>query len=87
MWLYTEGTEEHPFYSRTLGSNQRLPNGNTLITESENGRAFEVTIEGNIVWEYLNPNSVGENNDLVATLLHMNRIDKDSLKWLLKKEQ
>ena len=84
VWLY-KGDEEHPFYSRTLGTNQRLPNGNTLITESESGRAFEVTTEGQIVWEYVNPNRTGENNELVATLFHMHRIDNDSLKWLPRK--
>ena len=37
------------------GYAQRLPNGNTLITESSFGRFFEVTKEGEIVWEYVNP--------------------------------
>jgi hypothetical protein len=32
-----------------------LANGNTLITEGLNGRLFEVTSEGEIVWEYVNP--------------------------------
>jgi hypothetical protein len=34
---------------------QRLPNGNTFITEGETGRLFEVTREKEIVWEYINP--------------------------------
>ena len=38
-----------------MGSAQRLPNGNTLIAESSFGRFFEVTTEGEIVWEYVNP--------------------------------
>jgi hypothetical protein len=38
-----------------MGSAQRLPNGNTLITESAFGRVFEVTKEGEIVWDYVNP--------------------------------
>src|SRR5258706_14516162 len=38
-----------------MGNAQRLPNGNTLITESSFGRFFEVTKEGEIVWEYVNP--------------------------------
>jgi len=36
-----------------MGYAQRLPNGNTLITESSFGRFFEVTKEGEIVWEYV----------------------------------
>jgi hypothetical protein len=34
---------------------QRLPNGNTLINEGSFGRFFEVSLEGEIVWEYVNP--------------------------------
>jgi hypothetical protein len=37
-----------------MGNAQRLPNGNTLITESSFGRFFEVTKEGELVWEYVN---------------------------------
>jgi hypothetical protein len=38
-----------------MGIAQRLTNGNTLITESSFGRFFEVTSQGEIVWEYVNP--------------------------------
>ena len=34
---------------------QRLPNGNTQIAEATSGRIFEVTPEGEIVWEYVDP--------------------------------
>jgi len=81
VWQY-KGDKENPFFSRTCGTNQRLPNGNTLITESDNGRAFEVTREGKIVWEYVTPHRAGKNNELIATLLHLHRLDRDSLKWL-----
>lgn len=43
------------FFSKTRGCAQRLDNGNTLITESDTGRAFEVTRAGETVWEYHNP--------------------------------
>ena len=33
---------------------QRLPNGNTLITEADTGRVFEVTRKGEVVWEFGN---------------------------------
>ena len=32
----------------------RLPNGNTLITEGAGGRVFEVTSDRQIVWEFMN---------------------------------
>jgi hypothetical protein len=73
-WSY-EGTAESPFFSETCGANQRLPNGNTLIIESDAGRAFEVTPDKRIVWEYYNPARAGDNNDLIATLYEVVRLD------------
>ena len=32
-----------------------MNNGNTFINEGARGRFFEVTPDGKIVWEYLNP--------------------------------
>ena len=43
------------FYSCYISSAQRLPNGNTFITEGSDGRLFEVTPENEIVWEYHSP--------------------------------
>jgi len=43
------------FYSPLISSAQRLPNGNTLITEGSSGRIFEVTKAFEIVWEYVSP--------------------------------
>ena len=42
------------FYSPSRGSAERLPNGNCLIAHSDSGRLFEVTSEGDVVWELLN---------------------------------
>jgi len=49
VWTYSNGTS---FFSNHLGGNQRLPNGNTFITEATRGRLLEVTPSGQIVWEY-----------------------------------
>jgi hypothetical protein len=46
------------FFSHWKSSAQRLPNGNTLITESNCGRLIEVTPKSEIVWEYINPNNL-----------------------------
>ena len=43
------------FYTSHMGGVERLPNGNTLITESVNGRVFEVTHEAELAWDYINP--------------------------------
>ncbi len=37
------------------GSAQRLPNGNTLVTNSVSGHVLEVTPRGEIVWHYASP--------------------------------
>lgn len=52
VWQYNAGVS---FFSALRGSNQRLPNGNTLITESDRGYVFEVTLAGEIVWRFANP--------------------------------
>jgi len=54
VWKYQDKPAWN-FFSPRMGCAQRLPNGNTLITESSFGRFFEVTKEGEIVWEYINP--------------------------------
>lgn len=54
-----EGTEAVPFFTDIMGKNQWLPNGNLLITETRGGRAFELTPQGEMVWDY--HNIVGDN--------------------------
>ncbi len=82
-WFY-KGDDENPFYSPGIGSCQRLPNGNTLITESMFGRAFEITREKEIVWEYYSPYRAGVNNELIATIHEVFRVNKDYVDgWLV----
>ena len=65
------------------GSSERLPNGNTLISESNRGRAIEVTPDKQIVWEFINPHRAGENNELIATLFEVVRLDpRFPLDWV-----
>ena len=59
VWTY-EAEPRESFYTVGRGSAQRLPNGNTLLAESDKGRAIEVTRDGDIVWEFNCPYSVGE---------------------------
>ena len=53
-WRYQEA-QEYNFFSPRISNAQRLPNGNTLINEGSFGRFFEVTRDGEVVWEYVNP--------------------------------
>jgi outer membrane protein assembly factor BamB len=54
VWKYQEKRESE-FFSPRISNARRLPNGNTLICEGDFGRFFEVTREGELVWEYVNP--------------------------------
>ncbi len=53
VWKYM-GTKAS-FFSPFISSVQRLPNGNTLVDEGIDGRFFQVTPAGQIVWEYVSP--------------------------------
>jgi hypothetical protein len=75
-WSY-EGDETKPFFSSLMGTNQPLPNGNVLITESDFGRVIEVTRRGEIVWEFNSPHLSGEHNEFVATIPEMIRLAPD----------
>jgi len=62
VWQYTpkeagflEPMDSSRFYSPFISGMQRLPNGNTLITEGSNGRVIEVTPDHEIVWEFISP--------------------------------
>ena len=81
-WSYQEN-EPDVFFSQFCGSVQPLANGNVLVTESIYGRAFEMTPDKKIVWEYHNPYRAGKKNELVATLFDVVRIDRaDVQDWL-----
>ncbi len=72
------------FYSDTQGAVFRLPNGNTLIVESDPGRVFEVTPHKETVWEFLNPHRTGKDNELIAAVYNMYSIEEDYVKSWLK---
>jgi len=54
VWEY-KSKSPNSFMSNYQGAAQRLPNGNTLITSSNNGHVFEVTKDKKVVWEFVNP--------------------------------
>ncbi|MFT5049556.1 MAG: hypothetical protein ACI8QZ_000949 [Chlamydiales bacterium] len=81
VWTYRADPPED-FFSVYCGSNQRFGNGNTLISDSCSGRAFEVTDAGEIVWEFINPHHGGEHGELIAALFEMVRFPEASLSWL-----
>jgi hypothetical protein len=74
LWSYG-GSRQEAFHSEGMGAQQRLPNGNTLITDSFSGRAFEVTPAGRVVWRFDNPARAGEDEAYVAVVPEMLRIE------------
>ncbi len=64
IWIYN-----CEFYANILSGAQRLSNGNTLICNGPEGKFFEVTIDKQIVWEYINPYPNYVMND-VFTIRH-----------------
>jgi hypothetical protein len=87
-WQYP-GDSGAELYSEWCGSAARLPNGNTLITETDNGRAIEVTPDGDIVWEFINPNqTVQDGVTLVSALFEVVRLPLDFCAgWLATPEE
>lgn len=69
VWTFTT-KDNHNFFNWIGGGAQRLPNGNTLICSMVEGHVFEVTAEGLLVWEYINPvtNLKDENNGIEEIL-------------------
>ena len=54
VWTY-EADPRNSFFASNISGSQRMPNGNTLITDGPNGHFFEVTEAGEVVWRYINP--------------------------------
>ena len=54
VWDY-HGDPLSSFFTHFTGGAERLVNGNTLISEGYEGRLFEVTPKGEVVWEYISP--------------------------------
>lgn len=54
VWEY-HSNDNSSFFSYRQGSAQRLPNGNVLVTSTNNGHLFEVTQKKEVVWDFVNP--------------------------------
>jgi hypothetical protein len=69
VWGYSAVDSRQPgwaFHSPFISDARRLPNGNTFIDEGINGRFFQVTPAGEIVWEYVSPFKGGFPNETSA---------------------
>ena len=55
VWKFDDPTNKASFFSPHISGVQRLSSGNTLICEGAAGCIFEVTPEGEVVWEFVSP--------------------------------
>ena len=80
IWQYGRKPGQE-FFTGTGGSAQRLPNGNTLIAETNSGHVFEVTAAGEIVWEwYAEYRTEGRHKGKRKTVYRMMRLPYDFFK-------
>jgi hypothetical protein len=68
------------FHSKWRGSSQRLPNGDTLICDADAGHVFEVTPEGERVWEFWNPEL---RRDRRKGIYRFTRVAPERVAWAL----
>jgi hypothetical protein len=73
--LWNWAGEPQGFVSEGMGAVQRLPNGNTIVTDSFGGRVFEVDRGGAVVWRFDNPARTGARGELVAVIPELLRLD------------
>jgi hypothetical protein len=53
-WSYM-ATPRSSFFCLNMGGAQRLPNGNSLVSEGTKGRFYEVSPDSHLVWRYMCP--------------------------------
>ena len=56
VWSY-RAAEASSFYASFISGAHRLATGHTLVSSGPQGRFFEITADGEIVWEYRDPYS------------------------------
>ncbi|MGH8160877.1 MAG: arylsulfotransferase family protein [Gammaproteobacteria bacterium] len=85
VWSYT-GDKQHFFQSIIRGGQQRLPNGNTLITEEQAGTLLEVTPDDQVVWKFVNPVRGGPDNADIPVVSVATRIKPSWLDPAFRRE-
>ncbi|KAF4459061.1 PQQ enzyme repeat domain [Fusarium albosuccineum] len=93
VWEYRDRSQMLYFFTPFMGSTQRLANGNTLLCESAFGRLSEVTKDGYICWEYINPHFAPYPDEATANifpgdsnaLFRAYRYSAEEIPWLQKR--
>ena len=76
VWEY-RGDPLSSFFTHFTGGAERLTNGNTLICEGYEGRMFEVSPKGEVVWEYLSPFFRRDREGFANRIFRAHRYDPD----------
>ncbi|MBI2022505.1 aryl-sulfate sulfotransferase, partial [Candidatus Daviesbacteria bacterium] len=84
-WQFNGGKsviEKVRFLAPITSGAQRLKNGNTLITDGPKGHIFEVTKDGELVWDLINPYFAKSNSPWpVNFLFKVRRYSEDEINW------
>lgn len=81
LWRW-DGGKGAGFFTKCCGTAERLPNGNTLVVSTDDGRVIEVDAEGERVWAWQSPHRAGDSRK-VARLFDVVRTPPvDQLPWL-----
>ncbi|MBT6444617.1 MAG: PQQ-binding-like beta-propeller repeat protein [Acidimicrobiaceae bacterium] len=76
-WTY-KGKPVHQFFSSYISGAERLWSGSVLVCEGASGRLFEVTRDGDVVWEWINPfENKRRNGDVSVTIYRAHRYPAD----------
>jgi hypothetical protein len=81
QWQYPSRSDQS-LRSDIRACQQHLPNGNVLITESDQGRILEVTPDGEVAWEYVHPVRGGNDGQLIPIVTGAFRYDPSELPFL-----
>jgi hypothetical protein len=82
QWEYPGMTNEY-LNSGVRAAQERLSNGNTLITESAGGRILEVTSDGRVAWEFYHPVRLGEKDDYLPSVFWAKRYSPAEIEFKL----
>jgi hypothetical protein len=80
IWSFP-GNSGEVLFSLVKSSQQRLANGNTLITETNNGRLLEVTSAGEVAWEFYIPEQVERKKYTVKKVVDGARFTPDEINF------
>lgn len=72
---YSEGVGGN-FYADHISGAERLPNGNTLVCEGTEGRLFEVSEKGDVIWEYIYGGEIFRANRYYSNNVGLNALKK-----------